>query len=168
MGIATSYVSTWLIKSKRLSVTAVRKLFSGIESSVTGFSILSILVFGYSRVYCATILVLAYGFTALSYGGVLVNPMDLAPNFAATIMSIALVLGGISALVGTRIINATVSVDNSLESWRPMLICLSIGHLLSGPSFILLGSGEIQRFNDIGTKDVESRSESEQLNKNSC
>lgn len=147
-GTASCYIANFLIKSKKISVTRVRKLLTGTGQCASGLLIFSLILWGNNRNYCVFVFIASFSVKSLILGGHAINAIDLAPNFAATISSVCFIIAALSGWISTKVISATVSVDNTFESWRLMFIILAISSMLSGLTFVLFGSGELQAFNN--------------------
>lgn len=151
-GTLACYIANMLIKSKTFSTTTVRKLCTGIGQFGSALLILSLILWGNNRSYCIFVFIASFSVKSFILGGHVINSIDLAPNFAATLSSFCFIISLLSGWTATKVISATVSVDNTLDSWKLMFIILSISTTLAGLIFVLFSSGEIQPFNDTELK----------------
>lgn len=117
VSVSTGVLGDWLIKSNTISITNSRKMFTTIGKiflfsnqnlrsnfktfiSASFFPAFFIVFASYAecnRVWVVIWFILAMGFMGTFYPGMKVNPLDLSPNYAGTLMAIT---NGIGALTG--------------------------------------------------------------------
>lgn len=109
------------------------------------------------------------GFMGTFYPGMKVNALDLAPNYAGTIMAITNGIGAITGiitplLVGNitycvsgriwlRLLLLTVCLQHSLEQWRTVFWIAFGVFMVTNVIYVIFGSADEQAWNDpTGTK----------------
>ncbi|ESO11491.1 hypothetical protein HELRODRAFT_71683, partial [Helobdella robusta] len=127
-----------------LSTVATRKIFNTI--GLVGPAILLICL---SFIDCTqtavavVLLVLAVSVSGFVFSGYLVNHMDIAPQYAGTLMGLT---NGISACSGFLAPNvaAYVTKDQSRESWQIVFSIAAVVYVVGAVLYCVLASAEIQ------------------------
>lgn len=104
VGICTGFVADFVIKNKYLGITSSRKLFTAIAAFGPGIFVVLASYAGCDRVAVVALFVLGMGFMGTFYSGFKANSLDLAPNYAGTIMGIANGLGGLTGVAGPYVV----------------------------------------------------------------
>lgn len=123
VSVTTGFLSDWLSVKKYLSITNCRKVFTGVgklkipfilrecinlmtnsmyssAAVFPAFFIIGASYAGCDRVVVVAMFTLAMGFMGTYYPGMKVNPLDLSPNYAATLMALT---NGIGACAGIAV-----------------------------------------------------------------
>ena len=84
------------------------------------------------------LLVCAAGFWSFCIGGYMVNPLDVAPDFAGIIQGFSNSLGAISGFLGAEVMGAlTKEYQENGAGWR-YLFCLSAGMAFAAAAAFLV------------------------------
>ena len=79
------------------------------------------------------------------------NPLDLAPNFAGTLMG----LSGLFCYLGAGLVPHTTVIMASMVSqenlWAGLFLLVAAGTILANTIFLLLGTAELQDWNTVET-----------------
>lgn len=97
VSVSTGFLSDWLTVKNHLSITNCRKVFTAVAAVFPAFFIIGASYAGCDIVLVITMFTLAMGFMGTFYPGMKVNPLDLSPNYAGTLMAIT---NGIGACAG--------------------------------------------------------------------
>lgn len=138
VGISTGFLSDYLIKRNRLSITVSRKLFTSIAAIGPAIFIILASYAGCNRGLVVAMFTLGMGFMGTFYSGIKANAIDLAPNYAGIIMALvsemkvrrfefepcfycnplfqANGMGGLTGVVGPYIVG--LLTENVSESFR--------------------------------------------------
>lgn len=92
-----SVISDWGINKKYVGVTNSRKLYTTLAFTLPGIFLVFASYGGCDKVVAVSLFTVAMAFMGAYYSGMKVNALDLAPNFAGTLMGIT---NGIGALTG--------------------------------------------------------------------
>ncbi|XP_058803859.1 sialin-like isoform X2 [Phymastichus coffea] len=147
-------LSTWIsdkaIEKRWVSLTNIRKIFGTI--SVTGPSVFLLLA---SYAECNKVWVVGMffiGITAMGslYPSILMNPLDLSPRYAGSIMSLG---NGIGALVGIVIpyITGVLTPNQTIGEWRLVFWIVFIFSLIPNLIYLLWFNAEVKNWNDLKT-----------------
>ncbi|XP_058815568.1 putative inorganic phosphate cotransporter isoform X1 [Topomyia yanbarensis] len=157
VSLSTGVLSDWLISSGRMSITFGRKLFTTIASAGPAFFIVGASYAGCDRFLVVALFTLAMGFMGTFYPGMKVNPLDLSPNYAGSLMAVTNGIGAITGIVAPYVVGI-MTPNHSLEEWRIVFwISFAIFHV-TNLMYVLWASGEVQPWNTphLMNKSVEA------------
>lgn len=104
VSITTGFLGDWLIKKRYISITNSRKLFTTIASVFPSIFIMLASYAGCSKTMVVVYFTLAMGFMGTFYPGMKVNPLDLSPNYAGTLMALTNGIGAITGIVAPTLV----------------------------------------------------------------
>lgn len=87
------------------------------------------------------------GFMGGFYPGMKVNPLDLSPNYAGTLMAITNGIGALTGILGPYLVGV-ITTNQSLYEWRIVFWIAFVIFNVTNVVYIIWASGEIQPFND--------------------
>ncbi|XP_046491031.1 putative inorganic phosphate cotransporter isoform X1 [Neodiprion pinetum] len=145
--IASSWVADWFIKTRKMSITNVRKFWTTVASVLPAIFIITASYVGCNRVVVIVLFVLGTGFMGPYNTGVLINSMDLSPNHSGTVMAIMLTTASLTGIAAPYLVGV-LTPNQTLSEWRVVFwICFGF-FLQSNIVFVIWGDGEIQYWND--------------------
>ena len=107
-------------------------------------------VAGCDRTAVILLMVLTVGLTGFTQSGFGVNHIDIAPNFAGTLMGITNMGSNTMGFVAPWIVGLMTENNPDLDHWHTVF-CIAATILFVGNTFyILFASGEEQDFNQMG------------------
>lgn len=106
-------------------------------------------ILGNSTVFSIVILTSAMLFNGAVTAGYLANGLDIAPNFSGTIFGMANTLSSIGGFLSTYMVAALTNEAQTFEQWRWVFWILVGIYLFGGAAYLLLGSGELQPWNQV-------------------
>lgn len=141
-GIITDY----LIKHRHWNITTVRKLFVTIASIFPGLGMLAASYSQCNRLAVSISFTAGVGFMGSFVPSLKVNPLDLSPNYAGTLMAI---VGGIGAVTGifAPCLVAFLTTDGTLLEWRSVFWITFLILAFTNVVYLIYGSAEIQPWN---------------------
>ncbi|XP_077289112.1 putative inorganic phosphate cotransporter [Arctopsyche grandis] len=165
-GMFISVVADYLINQKIFTITTTRKFCNTIGTWGTGSGLIILSYIPTSNViWCLTILTVSVGMSSACNVGLMMNHIDLAPNFAGVMMGIT---NSISNAIG---VFAPISVGQILKDtsdpiqWRMVFFITVIINSAMNLVFLIFGSAEKQDWNEPELlEDVEF--EERKLNEN--
>lgn len=104
VSVSTGVLGDWMLKRKYIGITASRKLFTTIASVGPAIFIIGASYAECDRTTVVVLFTIAMGIMGTFYPGMKVNPLDLSPNYAGTIMAITNGVGAITGIVGPYIV----------------------------------------------------------------
>lgn len=130
-----------------LSTVVTRKLFNSIGLLGAGFFLIGLGFLDCSQtVLAVALLTLAVTISGCVYSGYFVNHMDIAPQYAGTLMGISNGLSASAGFIAPAIAAAiTKSQERSLaDSWRIVFFIAACVYAFGAIMYCVLGSGVIQ------------------------
>lgn len=109
MIIAFSWISDYTNKHKLMSNTNQRKMWNSIAHWGGALALLSLYLFDTSVTGAMFLLSAALGLNSGVYTGFLTNHMDLAPNFAGTLMGITNSISNVTSILGPLLVGFIVT-----------------------------------------------------------
>ncbi|XP_063363940.1 putative inorganic phosphate cotransporter [Cydia amplana] len=144
-----SWFSDMLICKKWLTVTNTRKLANTIGTVLPAFGLIALAYVKKEIVVVETILVLTCALKIASHVGCYVNHLDLAPNFAGTLMSISNFVANACSSLAPVIAGCILVEDVTSEFlWRKVFFIAAGFYLVSDLVYVIIGSGELQMWNN--------------------
>lgn len=140
-----------LITGGYLSTTTARKLFTTIASVGPGVGMIAASYAGCDRTAVVVLFTVSTGTMGTFYPGMKVNALDLSPNYAGTLMAIVNGIGAFTGII-TPYLVGVLTPDSTILQWRTVFWIVLGVFLGTNVLFILMGSGEIQPWNDPVTK----------------
>lgn len=144
--MASSWLADWLIGKNILSLTAVRKIFATLSLLGTGLFIIGASYARCNRLLVVIMFMVAMTMMGSSYPSIMVNAIDLSPNYSGTLMGIA---NGIASLGGivTPYIVGVLTTNQTLGEWQVVFWIVFMVATLANLFYLIFGSGEVQWWN---------------------
>lgn len=118
VSIATGFLSDWLISNRKMTITNGRKVFTAIAAIGPAIFIVAASYAGCEKALVVTLFTIAMGIMGTFYPGMKVNPLDLSPNYAGSIMAITNGIGAITGILAPYVVGLmtpNVSMDVTLD-----------------------------------------------------
>ncbi|XP_078670181.1 uncharacterized protein LOC144910693 isoform X2 [Branchiostoma floridae x Branchiostoma belcheri] len=142
-------LADWVWRTQSMSTTTMRKLFNTMGMFVEGALLLTVGMT--ANIYVSTIsLSIALFFQSFPLSaGYNVNALDIAPQFASSIMGLS---GSLSTVVGMAcpVAIGAITMQKTQEEWNIVFIVSAGLILCAGLLYLLFGSGEVQDWADFG------------------
>ena len=134
----------YLIKNQILEINTIRKL-----SNTIGFVGPAVCLYLVTLVKCdatwsVVLFILAMGFNGFVYSGYNVTHVDMAPDFAGTLMGITNCLATIPGILAPYVVGVLLKRENSLESWATVFYISSSIYVIAAIVFVIFGSARLQ------------------------
>ncbi|EFX81022.1 hypothetical protein DAPPUDRAFT_211483 [Daphnia pulex] len=178
---AIPYVSLWIfsiIWSNRLdwakgkgwiSTTTVRKLSTAVGSLLPAACFIGVSLVGCDRQAAVALMTLGTMFIAGMYCGFLTNHVDIAPNYAGTLMALTNTAATIPGFIVPAFVGQLTHGNQTLGQWQIIFFTTAAVLGLEFVVYTVLGSGEEQPWNhvvshkDTITRGIQQEPETEQL-----
>ncbi|XP_061715869.1 putative inorganic phosphate cotransporter isoform X1 [Cydia pomonella] len=149
----TNFFFSWfidmIIVKKWLSVINARKLAQTIGTIPTMLGLFSLAYVKKDIIVVETILILTCAFETAVFSGFFVNIIDLAPNFAGTMISISNFITNVFASVAPVIAGLVLNKDvTSQHLWGNLFFIVGGIYLVTYLVYLSIGSAEVQKWND--------------------
>lgn len=131
-----------------LSTTHIRKLFNSIGMFGPAVMLLAMCFTGCHSTIAVSIISATLGLSGFASAGFNVNHIDIAPNYAGTLMGITNMCANSMGIITPYFVGFIINGHEDLSHWRTIFLCSSSIYFLGNVIFLLCGSGEIQPFND--------------------
>ncbi|KAI5639150.1 major facilitator superfamily domain-containing protein [Phthorimaea operculella] len=154
------YIADLTIKKNWLSITAVRKISNSIGHYGPALALIGLVYSPAGNVTAAVILLtVVVGLNAGSYTGYLLVHIDMAPNFAGTMMGITNFFANIVSLIAPLVAGALLKDETLSSEWRKVFYVSAGIYFLCNTFYVTFGTSQRQTWNDIpennSTKDAE-------------
>ncbi|XP_039955350.1 sialin isoform X1 [Bactrocera tryoni] len=156
MAFSSSCFADYLRQRGTLSTTATRKVFTGFALISPGTLMIAQIFLGRDAAWSVTIFTLALFTHGAVTAGYLGNGLDIAPNFSGTIFGLANTLSSFGGFLSTWMVGALTYDDKSYHQWQIVFGILAVTYISSAIVYIILGSGELQPWNNPPEKQRRS------------
>ncbi|XP_046750564.1 putative inorganic phosphate cotransporter [Diprion similis] len=147
VSISSSWLADWLIKTERLSRTNVRKIFASFALATSAVCLIAASYAGCDRLVVTILFTAGVGTMGPIFSSVMVNALDLSPNYSGTLMGIT---NGIASLVGIVAPYAVgvLTPNQTFSEWRIVFWITFVANFVAILIYDLWASGEVQYWND--------------------
>ncbi|XP_063384206.1 putative inorganic phosphate cotransporter [Cydia fagiglandana] len=143
-----SWFTDMLIVKKWLSVTNTRKLAHSLGCIPAAIGLISLAYVKKDIVVVETILVLTCAFKIAAHLGWHVNHIDLAPNFAGTMMSMSNAVSNLVGSLAPVVAGFLLAEDVTSEFlWRKVFLVAAGFYIITDLVYVAIGSAELQEWN---------------------
>jgi ACS family sodium-dependent inorganic phosphate cotransporter-like MFS transporter 5 len=144
VGWCVGFFFEYTIRHDMLEINTIRKL-----SNTIGFLGPAICLYAVTIVKCDAVLsvvffILAMGFNGFVYSGYNVTHVDMAPDFAGTLMGITNCVATIPGILAPYVVGLQLKNEVSLESWANVFYISSAMYVIAAIVFIVFGSARLQ------------------------
>ncbi|XP_039955079.1 LOW QUALITY PROTEIN: putative inorganic phosphate cotransporter [Bactrocera neohumeralis] len=163
LGLACGPLSDFLEKGSHLSATTSRKIFNSIGQWVP---VLTLIWLGYITREQADLAVFLLTFTVsistTMHLGWQVNHIDLAPNFAGTLVSLTNCAANVCSIIAPLIVGFVVTDTSNPNQWRIIFFMVGGINFFGNLMFVLFGTAKVQPWNsERETKVTDSKVDAE-------
>ncbi|CAH0557664.1 unnamed protein product [Brassicogethes aeneus] len=153
--ITGSWIADKLRKSGLVSTKNTRKIFIVISFFIPSLLMLTLAFFKVNYFLAVVILTLMHSFKGCLTASYISNIMDIAPNFAGTILGCSLVMGSLSGWAGNKMAGFLTRDASNFETWRNVFIIISCVHSFGGLFFCIFASGKVQKWNQVSSVELK-------------
>ncbi|KAG4078473.1 hypothetical protein HA402_009185 [Bradysia odoriphaga] len=146
VSISTGFLSDFLIVRNYLSITNARKVFTAVAALGPAIFIIAASYAECNRMVVVVMFIFSMGFMGTFYPGMKVNPLDLSPNYAGTLMAITNGIGAITGILSPYIVGV-MTPNSSLTEWRAVFWISFAIFVSTTVVYVLWASGEVQPWN---------------------
>ncbi len=146
-----------LITRDCLSTTVVRKLFTTLGLSIPAVA-LTILAFSSAKpdpTVAVALLCVAVGSNGCQMVGVGVNHIDVAANFAGSLMGFTNTAANAMGIVAPYVVGQIINDHEDVGHWRVVFLIAAAIYVIGNVVFVAFGSGKEQEFNRVVDRDED-------------
>nr|XP_042911231.1 putative inorganic phosphate cotransporter isoform X1 [Parasteatoda tepidariorum]XP_042911232.1 putative inorganic phosphate cotransporter isoform X2 [Parasteatoda tepidariorum] len=147
--ILASLTADTIRASGRLEITTIRKLMTSIAIFLPGVCVLSIAFIGCHPIIIVAVLCLSFGFNGFIFSGVLVNHVDMSPQFAGTLFGITNTAATLPGFLAPTLIGVILKSGQTLNNWGIIFMMTSAIYFIVGIFYIIFASADLQPWNNI-------------------
>ncbi|CAG4951531.1 unnamed protein product [Colias eurytheme] len=158
---ALPFLSLWLFsmalsktldslrEKQYITTTTARKIGTFFASAVPAACLLGLCYIGCNRT--GAVALTALGITCIGgmFCGFLSNHIDIAPNFAGTLVAITNTVGTIPGIVVPLFVSALTHGNQTISAWRIIFFVTIILYIIEITVYTIFGSGEQQPWNNL-------------------
>ncbi|XP_070492520.1 sialin [Chironomus tepperi] len=148
MSVVASHFADYLRTRGKITTTVARKSFTAFAVGTPSFFFFLLIFFGHSRVWAITIFTIALTLNGAVTAGYLGNGLDIAPNFSGTIFGMANTLSSFGGFVSAWMVGVLTYNNNTYGQWQIIFAIVSVTYLVGCLSFVTMGKGELQPWNN--------------------
>ncbi|XP_048508610.1 putative inorganic phosphate cotransporter isoform X2 [Athalia rosae] len=149
VSLGASFVADWSIKAGKVSITNVRKICTTIASVGPAIFIIVASYTGCDRNIVVILFTVGMGLMGPFYPGMMVNAIDLSPNYSGTLMAIMNAFGALTGILAPYVVGV-LTPNQTIGEWRFVFWITFVVFFASNLVFNLWADGEIQPWNDTG------------------
>jgi len=150
VAVGWSNVADALIEHSIFSVTTTRKISNSLSAYIP--AVLLVLV-GFTGCWVPatlTLLALSVGVNGTSSSGYMANHLDLANNYAGTLLGFTNGLANIMGFLAPTIIGYIINGHDDLAHWQTVFFISSVVYVVGNTIFVVVGTAEEQSWNQPG------------------
>ncbi|KZC12315.1 Vesicular glutamate transporter 2, partial [Dufourea novaeangliae] len=158
-----SIMSDWLIRTKKMSLTNVRKLATFVCTGVQG---LFILILGFSGCHPTFAVIFMMAGTAVNgaiSASTLANFVDLSPNYASVLLGFCGMVVIWCGFISPAVVGLLTNNNQTVSQWRIVFIIAAANSVVGSIVYMLLGTSKEQPWNTYGKPNVEAGQEMQKL-----
>ncbi|XP_046434218.1 sialin-like [Neodiprion fabricii] len=156
----SSVYADWLIKRGKMSTTNVRKAFTTVGSVGPAIFLVAASYAGCDRVVVVVLFVIGMGLMGPFYPGLMVNGVDLSPNYSGTMMAMMTAVGAVDGMLAPYLIGI-LTPNQTLVEWRTVFWITFVVLLVANLVVLIWVDGEVQYWNDLGNHQSQGRNDLE-------
>ncbi|CAH2048166.1 unnamed protein product, partial [Iphiclides podalirius] len=143
------FLSDEIINRKWLRITTSRKCFNTIGYFGPAAVLIALAHVSAGNVTLAiTLLTLALGINAAFYSGYILGSLDMAPNFAGTLMGISNTVASVMAILAPLMNGVILKDETDILEWRYLFYLSAAVYVVTNVFYVIFGSSERQHWNE--------------------
>lgn len=125
ISLSSGCLGDLLINRQILSITFSRKLFTSTAKVLPGIFMMGASYVGCNKIAAVMLFSLMMGSMGSYYAGMRLNPLDLSPNYSATLMAIVNGIGSVTGVISPLVVGAlTTNVCYLLHFIKAVIILM--------------------------------------------
>lgn len=149
------FLSDYFLAKKWLSITTCRKLSSSIGEYGPALALIGLCYVPPGDVMMAVVLLTTVvGLNAGHMTGYLLVHIDMAPNFAGTMMGITNFFANIVSIIAPLVAGLILQDETDPEQWHQVFYVSSAIYIATNTFFVIFGTSERQSWNEPDSKEI--------------
>ncbi|KAK2142033.1 hypothetical protein LSH36_1002g01003 [Paralvinella palmiformis] len=144
VALLTSVLADYLLSKHWLSTTAVRKIFTFIGECSMALAVIGVGLADCDRVLVVLLYIIGYGLSGFTASGISVITLDMAPQYAGTLLGITNVINSCGGFLSPALVRLVTDNQGDKYRWQLMFYITGGFYMLGLLVFTFLGSAEIQ------------------------
>ncbi|CAH1716905.1 putative inorganic phosphate cotransporter [Aphis gossypii] len=161
--IAFSWISDYIRTHGLISNTNQRKMWNSLAHWGGALALVSLYIFDTSTTGAIVLLTAALGLNSGVFTGFLTNHLDLAPNFAGTLLGITNSIANLTSILGPLLVGFVVTDSSNKEQWGIVFLCSAAVFFIGNLFYVIFGTAETQSWNDSSTNNEIKTGENENV-----
>ncbi|XP_076386630.1 na[+]-dependent inorganic phosphate cotransporter isoform X1 [Megachile rotundata] len=158
-----SVMSDWLIRTKRMSLTNVRKLATFVSIGLQGVFILLLGFSGCEPTLAVIFMMAGITVTGAVSAATFANFVDLSPNYASILLGLCGMIVIWSGFISPAVVGILTNNNQTISQWRIVFIIATVNSLIGTVVYLLFGTSKEQPWNRYGKSNKESGQEMQKL-----
>jgi len=142
--IGGGHLADWLRAPHRMQTTTVRKLFCAAGLLLPAMFLIAVGFLGCNRILIVSAVVSSVGSSGLVHSGFGANHLDLAPNYAGTLMGLTNTLATVAGILGPELVGALIYRESTRAQWQKFFYITATIYGFGAAIFVVFGSGKLQ------------------------
>jgi len=147
VSVGWANVADSLIEYSIFSITTTRKISNSLSTYLPAMLLVLVGFTGCMVPTTLTLLTLCVGINGASSSGYMANHLDLANNYAGTLLGITNGLANIMGFLSPTIIGYIINGHDDLSHWQTVFFIASVVYVVGNTIFLVLGTSEEQTWN---------------------
>lgn len=147
VAMSGSTIVDLVIARNIVSTTVARKIANTIATCVPAISLIGAAYSGCNPVLTVVLLVMAVGSNGTIYAGEQSCMVDVANNFAGTLMGIINALGNVMGFVAPQVTGWIINGHNDIDHWRMVFLIAAGAYVVGNTVFVIFGQAKEQKWN---------------------
>ena len=152
VGVSGSILVDYIIQRGIMSKTVIRKIANSIATFGPALALIGASYVGDRPSAAMALLTVAVGCNGFIYAGEQSCMLDLANNFAGTLMGIINTLGNTMGFVAPMIAGVIINGHNDIKHWQIVFWIASVVYIVGTIMFIICGSAKEQSWNRLNNQ----------------
>ncbi|XP_024938191.1 putative inorganic phosphate cotransporter isoform X2 [Cephus cinctus] len=153
----------WLLRTKRMTVSNVRKLATFMCSGGQGILTLGLGLSGCHPIMAVIFMIAGTTINGAISAGPLASFVDLSPNYASVLLGLSGLVTLCGGFLSPMIVGILTNNNQTIEQWRYVFIIAAANLWVSCIVYMLFGTSEEQPWNRHGQTDKEKGEELQKL-----
>lgn len=145
--VSSSWLADWVVKTDRMSRTNTRKACTTVATVIPAIFFVTGSYAGCDKILTVILFTVGMGFMGFMYPGMMVNGLDLSPNYSGTLMAIMSTVGALAGIGGPYMVGI-LTTNQSVSEWRVVFWITFAIFLVAAVIFVFWADGEVQYWNN--------------------